>query len=105
MKDAPDRTLKLKKNIYKYYFAMFFRNMWISMPVGILYFLERDLTFFQMGVLEAIIGGVVIISDIPSGAFADIFGRKLSTGLGMFLWGAGLIIIGMSAEFNVYLIA
>ena len=105
MKDAPDRTRKLENNIYKYYIAMFFRNLWITMPIHIIYFLDRGLTFFQMGVMEAIIGGVVIISDVPSGAFADIFGRKLSTGLGMFLWGAGLIIIGMSTEFGVYLIA
>ena len=78
---ASSRTHKLEKNILKYYIAMFFRNMWLTMPVHIIYFLDRGLTFFQMGILEAILGGIIIISDIPSGAFADIFGafEKLPT--------------------------
>ena len=58
-----------------------------------------------MGILEAILGSIIILSDIPSGAFADIFGRKLSTGLGFLLWGSSLIIFGVSTEFIVYIIA
>ena len=106
--NPPERTQKLRKNIYKYYVAMFFRNMWITMPIHLIYFLDRGLSFLQMGVLEAIIGGVVIVSDVPSGALADIFGRKLSTG-GMFLWGGGygmdhLALFGLNPLRSVLLV-
>lgn len=95
----------MNKNINKYYAAMFFRNLWISMPVGILYFQARGLSFTQMGLLEAIISAVVFFTDIPSGAFADIFGRKLSTSLGMGLWGLSLILTAAFTTFNGYVIA
>ena len=94
----------MEKNITKYFIAMFFRNLWISMPVGIIYFQDRGLSFFEMGILEAIVSGIIFLSEIPSGAFADIFGRKLSTGLGMFLWGLSLILIGVFTTFNGFVI-
>lgn len=102
MKKAVHSAEQLRKNIPKYYFAMIFRNLWISMPIAILYFLDRGLTFLQMGAIEAAISFVVILTDIPSGAFADIFGRKLSTGLGFTLWGLSLILTGISTQFWVY---
>ena len=94
----------LEKNVKKYFIAMFFRNLWISMPVGIIYFQDRGLSFFEMGILEAIVSGIIFLTDIPSGAFADIFGRKLSTGLGMFLWGLSLILMGAFSTFNGFVI-
>ncbi|MCF2140237.1 MAG: MFS transporter [Candidatus Lokiarchaeota archaeon] len=96
---------KLEKNIPKYFLAMIFRNLWISMPVGIIYFQDRGLSYLQMGAIESIVAVIVILTDIPSGAFADIFGRKLSTGLGFSIWGFSLFMIAFSTEFWVYFIA
>ncbi|MHA1776784.1 MAG: MFS transporter [Promethearchaeota archaeon] len=96
---------QLKKNIPLYYLATIFRNLWISMPIAVLYYLDRGITFFQMGSIEAIIAVVVILTDIPSGAFADIFGRKLSVGLGFTIWGLSLILTGISTHFWVYFFA
>ncbi|WP_371802336.1 MFS transporter [Candidatus Lokiarchaeum ossiferum] len=95
----------MQSNIKKYFVAMFFRNLWISMPVGILYFQARGLSFTQIGLLEAIISAVIFFTDIPSGAFADIFGRKLSTSLGMGLWGLSLILTAVFTTFNGYIFA
>ncbi|UYP46839.1 hypothetical protein NEF87_003124 [Candidatus Lokiarchaeum ossiferum] len=95
----------MQSNVKKYFAAMFFRNLWISMPVGILYFQARGLSFTQIGLLEAIISAVIFFTDIPSGAFADIFGRKLSTSLGMGLWGLSLILTAVFTTFNGYVFA
>ncbi|MHA1522531.1 MAG: MFS transporter [Promethearchaeota archaeon] len=95
----------LRGNIPKYYLAMFFRNLWVSMPVGILYYLDRGLTFVQMAIIEIVISAVIILTDIPSGALADIFGRKLSTGIGLFLWGGSLIITAASNSYPIYILA
>ncbi len=94
----------MEGNVKKYYLAMFFRNLWISMPVGIIYFQERGLSFLEMGLLEAIVSAIIFLTEIPSGAFADTFGRKFSTGLGMFLWGLSLILTGAFSTFNGYVI-
>ncbi len=94
----------MEKNVKKYYLAMFFRNLWISMPVGIIYFQERGLSFLEMGLLEAIVSAIIFLTEIPSGAFADTFGRKFSTALGMFLWGLSLILTGAFSTFNGYVI-
>ncbi|MHA1511664.1 MAG: MFS transporter [Promethearchaeota archaeon] len=102
--EVPTKKHPMENNVKKYFIAMFFRNLWISMPVGIIYFQDRGLSFFEMGVLEAIVSGIIFLTDIPSGAFADIFGRKLSTGLGLLLWGLSLILTGAFSTFNGYVI-
>lgn len=101
----PRNLPSLKKNIYKYYIAMFFRNLWITMPIHILYYQARGLSFFQMGILEAVISAVIFFTDIPSGAFADIFGRKITSSLGLFLWGMSLILTALTTTFHWYIFA
>ena len=72
----------LRGNIPKYYLAMFFRNLWISMPIGILYYMDRGLNFVQMAIIEVVIAAIIMVTDIPSGALADIFRRTLSQPIG-----------------------
>lgn len=48
----------------------------------VLYFKDLNLTYFQIGLLLAIAPFMTFLFEIPSGAFADIYGRKLSVLLG-----------------------
>ncbi len=93
----------LETNIPKFYLAMFFRNLWITMPVMILYFLDRGLNFTQMAIIEAVISVVIFLTDIPSGALADLWGRKRTAGTGVFLWGLSLILTGWFKTFTGYI--
>ncbi|MHA1673320.1 MAG: MFS transporter [Promethearchaeota archaeon] len=105
---SPKKTMSwqgLRGNIPKYYLAMFIRNLWVSMPVGILYYMDRGLNFVQMAIIEVVIAAIIMVTDIPSGALADIFGRKLSTGIGLFMWGGSLILTAASKDFPIYILA
>lgn len=71
-------------------------------PYMIIYFLDIGLSFFQISVLFAIYMITPIIFEIPTGAIADVFGRKKSVVLSWFL--AGIFILALFFTFNFYLI-
>ena len=52
---------------------------------SVLYFTQIGLSFVQIGLLYTIMSVGVILFEIPTGAVADIHGRKASTIIGYFL--------------------
>ncbi len=54
----------------------FLKNQRYFEPFLILAFLEKQLSFFEIGVLVAIREVVTNLLEIPSGALADLFGRR-----------------------------
>ncbi|MHA1293850.1 MAG: MFS transporter [Promethearchaeota archaeon] len=95
---------KLRSNIRKYFIASAISSAWLIMPIFILYLLEFNLTYFELGILEATIAIIVITTDVPSGAFADLIGRKWTTFLGCFFWSIGMFIVGFGNTFLIFLI-
>jgi len=69
-----------KKDIqyYKFCFYGFLKNLRFFEPFFILFLLEKNLSFLQIGTLYAIREIAVNILEIPSGVFADAFGRRRS---------------------------
>jgi DHA3 family tetracycline resistance protein-like MFS transporter len=59
----------------------------------VIYFQAINLSLLQIGILMTAIAISSFICEIPTGAIADIFGRKFSTLLGYFL--VGIIMIAM----------
>jgi len=56
----------------------FLKNLDFSEPFLILFYLSIGLNFFQIGVLISFLNICVNLMEIPSGALADIYGRKSS---------------------------
>lgn len=56
----------------------FLKNLDFSEPFIILFYLSIGLNFFQIGVLVSFLNICINIMEIPSGAIADIYGRKNS---------------------------
>jgi len=82
---------KLARNIPLFYIAEFFAELLFIIPVFVAY--ERQfLTFGQMGILAALRFAITIILELPTGAFADLAGRKMSVALGLLLNTVGLSI-------------
>ncbi len=48
------------------------------MPIIILYFLLNNLNFTQIGILAGVIAIVTLVTEIPGGIFADLYGKKVS---------------------------
>jgi MFS family permease len=68
----------------------------------VLYFLEMGLSLTQIGILLGILSTAQIIFEIPTGAIADIYGRKFSVILGNCLTGS--TIIGIMFVKNFWLL-
>lgn len=56
----------------------FLKNLDFSEPFLILYYLSLGLNFFQIGILVSFLNICINVMEIPSGALADIYGRKNS---------------------------
>ncbi len=59
----------------------------------------RHLTLTQVGIMEALYWGVKLIAEVPTGAFADRFGRRLTFITGTVVEGAGIAIFALAGTF------
>ena len=69
-------NFKKDKQYYKFCMYGFFKNLRFFEPFLILFFLEKGLTYFQIGVLYAIRELSTNILEIPTGIVADVIGRR-----------------------------
>jgi len=70
----------------------------------IIYFANLNLTFFQIGILMAIVHIAVICFEIPTGAIADLYGRKFSVLLGYFLEGMCFLLMFFVKSYSAMLV-
>ena len=50
----------------------------LAMPIIVIFFKENGLTLTQIMILQSVYSLTVALTEIPSGYFADFFGRKKS---------------------------
>ncbi|TYB32055.1 MAG: MFS transporter [Candidatus Mcinerneyibacterium aminivorans] len=72
--------LKIKKDlqIWKFSFYGFFKNLRFFEPYLYIYLLNLNFSLFHIGLLFAIRETTIYILEVPSGVFADNYGRKTS---------------------------
>lgn len=75
-------TKKLGQNIPKDYLFTFLSRFDLTHGIWMLYLASRGLTLFQIGIMETIYHISSFLMEIPTGAIADIYGRKVSRILG-----------------------
>ncbi|HPS57053.1 MAG TPA: MFS transporter [Spirochaetota bacterium] len=64
------------KMITRFSLYGFLKNLDFSEPFLILFYLSINLNFFQIGILVSFLNFCINLMEIPSGAAADIYGRK-----------------------------
>ena len=69
---------KLKRNIPLDYISVFITNLNMQNSIWVLYLAYWGLNMAEIGVAEGIYHATSIICEIPSGAVADLLGRKRS---------------------------
>jgi MFS family permease len=74
------------RNIKVFYFleAILSLTGGIILPVYVVYFRNYDVSLFQVALLAAVFEATIITFEMPTGMFADRFGRKISTVVGFF---------------------
>ena len=92
-------------NLWKFYiasilsgFAVFYNG------VDTLFFRHFDLTFEEMGFLVSASLAAVLLFEIPTGSFADIYGKKVSILIGSFFGLTGLGFLAFGSNFAAFTI-
>jgi DHA3 family tetracycline resistance protein-like MFS transporter len=75
---SPRSSLKLV--VRSYYAAQGFYSLSLGaiLPAYILFFWSRGLNLFEIAVLASVFEASILLLEIPTGVFADIFGRRRS---------------------------
>lgn len=85
--------------ISRYYLFEFFISCAFFSPVILLFWQKNGLGFTQIMVLQSVFAVTATLLELPTGAFADRIGKKVSLMIGAFLFSIGCIWYGMSHSF------
>lgn len=93
-----------RRNIPVYYLFMASTGLMLFLPIWIIYLINgRGLTLTEVGVFESFFWLTVIIAEVPTGAIADRFGRRVSLALGGALFAVSTVIFGLAENFVILL--
>jgi MFS family permease len=88
------------KILWPFYAEILFGTaLWLLTPFFIVYFISIGLSLFQIGILMAIWPLSALIFEIPTGAIADIYGRKFSVIYGWILEGVIIMLFLVSTSY------
>ncbi|MCJ7700107.1 MAG: MFS transporter [Anaerolineales bacterium] len=90
---------------YRFSAYGFLKNLRFFEPFIILIFRDSGLTFLQIGLLYSIRDLANNILEIPTGVFADTFGRRKAMVLAFIAYIASFIIFFSFSEFYIYALA
>ncbi len=76
IKETNIEEKSIKRNVKIDYLYCFMKNFDISSAIWVLYMVYKGLPLWQIGVVEGIFHVASFLFEVPSGALADLFGRK-----------------------------
>lgn len=89
----------MAKNIYKLYLIIFFHNLIPAYVIERLFWEQRGMTVLLVVLCEIIYAVSIVIFEIPTGVFADKFGRKPLLVIGAVLSAFEFIILLFAYDF------
>ena len=92
-------------NIPRLYVIKIAKWFMLFMPVIVLFYQENGLTLEDVFLLQGIYSIAVVLLEIPSGYFADVWGRKSTIIAGSILGVIGFVIYVLTSGFWGFLIA
>lgn len=95
----------VRSNIWKLYILRGLEFAWFPIPTIILFYENHGLSFEKSLLLKTILSLSVLVFEIPSGYFADIFGRKACLVSGGLVWTLGLLFYCFQTSFTAFAIA
>lgn len=85
----PSASVRLERNIPRIMVLAFFQVFLVIMPVAVPFFMSRGLDMQGVFALQAMFALIVVVTEVPSGYLADLFGRRNTLVLGSFVAGFG----------------
>ncbi len=99
-----DRLVK-NKQYYKFCFYGFLKNLRFFDAFFLLFLLSKGISYTEIGILYALREIVINVFEIPSGIFADTYGRKNSLVISFLLYIISFLAFYISNSFWVFFIA
>ena len=93
---------KLKRNIGLDYISVFIQNMNMQSSIWVLYLAYCGMNLGQIGILEGVYHITSMVFEIPSGAMADLLGRKKSMVISRILVAVSCFIMLLSRSFWLF---
>ena len=94
------RPFSVPRNLRLLNALAFFSQFNAVIAIWVVYLTDyRDLTLAQVGLMEGLFWAVKLVLEIPSGAFADRYGRRLANIVGVTIEGSGVVVFALAGEF------
>jgi len=90
----------VKRNIVLSYILAFSKNTWFWLGIWIFYYL-RFTNYAGIGIIETILIVTFTLAEIPTGAVADLIGKKKTLILAFFLETVGGLMMAMAPNFQI----
>ena len=103
---AQDDRGRFRRNIPVFYAFNFAAGFFIWLPVWILYLIEtRGLSLTQVALMEGVFWIAIILTEVPTGAVADRWGRRVSLALGGFGFTIASFVFAFAGNFPILLVS
>ncbi len=93
------------RQYYKFCFYGFLKNLRFFDAFFLLYLKQKGLTYTEIGSLYALREIVINLSEVPTGIFADTFGRKKSLMLSFLAYILSFILFYIGMSYHIFLAA
>ncbi len=97
-----DLFARYRANVWKNYCYTVLVNLRFTNGIWMLYLASRGMSLLQLGLLEGIFHVTSLVMEIPTGAIADLYGRKNSRLLGRFCSVVSILIFLTAGSFWLY---
>src|SRR3989344_5022524 len=89
-----------RKNILLSYILAFSKNTWFWLGIWIFYYL-RFTNYAGIGIIETVLIISITLAEIPTGAVADLFGKKKTLILAFLLEAIGAFIMATAVNLEM----
>lgn len=96
---------KIEQNIFKLYLIKISKWFSLIMPIIVLFYTDNGLSMTQIFLLKSVYSVGMLVFEIPSGYFGDVWGRKKTLIVGTLLVTLGFSFYSFSFEFWQFLLA
>ncbi len=94
----------IEANIKKFFAFRILSSFWFTIAIWILFIRAFNITYTQIGILEAASLIIILLLEIPSGVFADLFGHRITVFIATLVWSIGNFVIGLGNGFYAFLL-
>ncbi len=100
-----ESNIQLKRNVNKNYLYILLQNIDFTRGIWMLYLASKGMSLTQLGLLETIFHLTSFTMEVPTGAIADIFGRRVSRIMGRMTNLISVIILLLSNNFWMFAVS